>query len=323
MNKNTSGNLSFVNHHLAPRTAKTYLRYLGNFSDYLVGTGRKNVPSADELFRSPDAWAGVTAGTIEAFRTWLVDEGYSPSSITGNVHIVRRYARLASKVGAISHDEASRINLISCAAPLVQTDDETVRRKGAKRRHSEMIALNTEQRRLLKAECDLSNPQGRRDFLLVCLLMDHALRSGEVEALQVGDVNLEDGTLHFYREKSKEYQTIQLSADTMRALLLCYQNGDLLRSGSLLRASRKGKHLDGSRISRTAIAGRIATLSVSALGVRLSPHDLRHTWATYMAHTYPEKREQIKQAAGWKSDVMLNYYVRPSKIANESINVSL
>ncbi len=284
------------------------------------------MPCQEELYSSPAAWHGVTADIIRSFQKSLAAEMYAHATVTGAVHIVRKYARLAASVGAIGADEASKIGLIRCS--MNQGEHVPCAKRGTdgrrtKRKHSEMIALNEEQRAMLKSQCDLSEPQGRRDFLIVCLLLDHALRSGEVEMLKTSDVSFTEGSITFYREKSKEYQTIQMSPDTIRAVGLSMHNGDILPDGHLVRASLKNKQLYSNHISRNAISARIGALSRDALGFEISPHDLRHTWATYMAHHYPDKREQIKQAAGWKSDAMINYYVRPSRVSNESINVSL
>jgi integrase len=38
-------------------------------------------------------------------------------------------------------------------------------------------------------------------MLLMCLLLDHGLRVGEVVRLQVADVDLKAGELRFYRPK--------------------------------------------------------------------------------------------------------------------------
>ena len=42
---------------------------------------------------------------------------------------------------------------------------------------------------------------GRRDTLLVCLLLDHGLRVGEIAILRVEHLNLQEGTLRFYRPR--------------------------------------------------------------------------------------------------------------------------
>lgn len=327
MYKESSINLFAAhNQKLSFRSVKTYESYLRKFSDFLVGSGRKNVPDADELYSSPAAWHGITADIIRSFRDHLIGCAYSPATVTGAIHIVRKYARLAASVGVVSAEESSKIGLIRCAVHDTEyqaSDKRQQEGRNIKRKHSEMIALTSEQCGKLKAHCDLDTPQGRRDFLIICLLLDHAMRAGEVEMLKAQDVSFADGSITFYREKSREYQTIKMSPDTVRALALYMQNDSIAPTGYLVRGSRKNKQLDSDRMSRTAISARVKTLSMGALGFEISSHDLRHTWATYMANHYPDKREQIKQAAGWKSDVMLAYYVRPSKVSNESINVSL
>ena len=67
-------------------------------------------------------------------------------------------------------------------------------RKGAEK--AQPVSLTPEQAVRLKAQPD--TPQGRRDALLLCLLLDHGLRVGEVAGLAVSDFDLAAGELRFY-----------------------------------------------------------------------------------------------------------------------------
>jgi integrase len=67
----------------------------------------------------------------------------------------------------------------------------TPTRKGAKK--AQPVPLTPEQAARLKAQPD--TPQGRRDTLLLCLLLDHGPRVGEVTGLQVTDFDVAAGEL--------------------------------------------------------------------------------------------------------------------------------
>jgi hypothetical protein len=54
--------------------------------------------------------------------------------------------------------------------------------------HSPTVHIAQKQAKKLKSQPD--TPQGRRDALLMCLLLDHGLRVGEVARLQVSDFDL-------------------------------------------------------------------------------------------------------------------------------------
>jgi integrase len=72
-----------------------------------------------------------------------------------------------------------------------------------------------EQAHALKAQPD--TPQGRREALLMCLLIDHGLRVGEVAALHVGDFDLAKSEMVFYRAKVDKIQRHKLSAVSFSA----------------------------------------------------------------------------------------------------------
>ncbi len=94
---------------------------------------------------------------------------------------------------------------------------------------AEHVALAVEQAKELKNQPD--TPQGRRDALLMCLLLDHGLRCGEAALLEVNDFNPKEGTLNFYRPKVDKEQTHKLTADTLRALRAWLDSGECRRWG--------------------------------------------------------------------------------------------
>src|SRR5205823_590873 len=77
-----------------------------------------------------------------------------------------------------------------------------VTRKGDKK--AVAVSISREQATALKHQPGHS--QGCRDALLMCLLLDHGLRCGEVAALTPDSISLTDGTLTFYREKVDKVQ---------------------------------------------------------------------------------------------------------------------
>ncbi|MEP0764062.1 MAG: tyrosine-type recombinase/integrase, partial [Chloroflexota bacterium] len=166
-----------------------------------------------------------------------------------------------------------------------------------------------------KAQPD--TPQGRRDALLMCLLLDHGLRVGEVARLQMSDFDLKAGEMRFLRPKVDKVQTHKLSADTLRALHAWVESGDAPRNGSLLRGSRKGGALTNARMSERSITDRVRVLGEEVGLEGLSAHDCRHYWATYWARRVDVLR--LQEAGGWSSLAMPRRYVEDSEIANEGM----
>ncbi len=180
------------------------------------------------------------------------------------------------------------------------------------------MSLSAAQVNALKWQPDTA--QGRRDALLLCLLLDHGLRVGEVAALQVTAVNLTEGTLTFYRPKVGKTQTHQLSRDALKAAQAWFSSGDAPAVSPLLRASTKGGALGPAGVSERALTKRVNYLG-KRIGVEgLSAHDLRHSWATRAARN-KTSAFALQDAGGWSSLAMPARYVEAAKIANEGVNL--
>jgi integrase len=169
----------------------------------------------------------------------------------------------------------------------------------------------------LKTQPD--TPQGRRDALLMALLLDHGLRCGEVAALDIASLDLAAGLLTFYRAKVAKTQTHRLTPDTARAAVR-YLEHDACAAGPLLRGSRKSGNLGEPGMSERAITRRVATLGRAYGLARLSAHDCRHFWATEAARN-GTPIDRLQDAGGWSSPYMPLAYVDRAKIANEGVRL--
>jgi hypothetical protein len=106
-------------------------------------------------------------------------------------------------------------------------------------------------------------PQGRRDTLMLCLMLDMGIQIGVLPHIASGELE----------------QMVAIPPDT-RIALSAYQEHDGLPFGRLLRGSRKNGEL-WNYMSTRAIAERIAILG-DDIGIdRLSSRDLIHAHKTY------------------------------------------
>jgi integrase len=260
----------------------------------------------DGLAPDPDAWQGISWGLVEGFRNWMVQEGDAVSTINARLSAVKTYAKLAMKAGALTPEEYAVIRTVAGysqkEAKRVNERREVTRRGHKKAQH---VSIDKKQARKLKKQPE--TPQGRRDALMMCLLLDHGLRVGEVARLQVSDFDLKTGEMRFYRPKVDKTQTHKLSGDTQRALQAWFESGDAPAVGPLLRASRKNGELTEAGMTEWSISQR----------VRLSAHDCRHYWATFWADKVDVLR--LQEAGGWSSLAMPRRYVEESEIANEGM----
>lgn len=306
----------------APNTLTAQRNDLTTFADYLTAVHNGRITyNANSLQTEPDTWLGITHGLVEGFREWLAQRGEALTTINRRLSTIKVYAGLAAKAEVIDPVEKALIKEVGGyhgrGAKEVDQKRHKRRTGNKKARHT---PLTDEQAELLKSQPD--TPQGRRDTLLMCLLLDHGLRVGEVVLLEVAHFDLKAGMLTFYRPKVDKTQTHKLTADTLRALHAWMDNGDCAPMGPLLRGSRKGGKLSAVGMTPVGVGKRVQQLGAQIGIANLSPHDCRHYWATYWAKrasTLPKGLFTLQESGGWRSLAMPRRYVEESTVANEGM----
>jgi integrase len=111
-------------------------------------------------------------------------------------------------------------------------------------------------------------------------------------------------------------QTHRLTLETLKAARV-YLEKDAPEAGCIWRGSNKVGTLTDDGFSIRAINAHIRRLG-EVVGIEnLSPHDLRHTWATMAAKKTPV--HVLKEAGGWSSPAMAFRYIEAAKIANDGV----
>lgn len=300
---------------------------LATWAEYLcAATDGAACPGAETLQTSPAAWSGVTWGLVKGFAQWMLSEGYAIGTLNRHLATVRIYCKLAAQAGVIAPTEAAMIRTVQgYGGKEARRIDErraatrrpTRRNGGVASKKAAHVTISPDQAKALKAQPD--TPQGRRDAVLMALLLDHGLRVGELVLLQVTDFDLKRGTFTFYRPKVDKTQTHKLTTDAARAVAAWIASGDAPAMGQLLRGSRKGGKLEGG-MSERAVSDRVRVLG-EAVGLEgLSAHDCRHYWATRAASQGTDPFA-LRDAGGWSSLAMPSRYVEAAAIANERVKL--
>ncbi len=305
----------FADYHArkAPQTLRRNRADLLLFQEYLEAAG---VPVGD-FMAAPPAWSGMTWGLVAGFVAWQLQQGYAIGSINVRLATVKTYCELAMRAGTLDHAAYAQIKMVKgYRTKEGRNVDQTraVTRQGAKK--ALPVEVTAAQAKALKHQQD--TPQGRRDAVLMCLLLDHGLRCGEVAGLRAEHVKLQAGTLTFYREKVDLEQTHKLTTDTFRALY-AYLTLDA-PMGPLLMGSRKDGVLEG-RMSVRAINKRVGLLGKGVGVSNLSPHDCRHYWTTAAIRGGSDIKS-VQEGGGWKSPHMPLQYANRAAIANEGIKLA-
>lgn len=303
------------------KSENTLRRHAGDlaaFADFLEDTGA----GCGDLQSDPEAWRGITWGLVTAFLNWQLQKGYAIGTINGRLSTVKVYAKLAAQAGAI---EAGDLALIQTVKGYEHKERKHINdkrkaagmdtRKGAKK--ADAVSLTPAQ-----ADQLLDQPQtdqGRRDRLLLAIMLRLGLRVGEVAALQVADFDLQAGELRFYRSKVNKTQTHKLDALTLEAARE-YIAQDAPEVGIIWRGSTKGQGLGTQGMSERAITKRVNFLGEKVGAVGLSAHDLRHYWATQAARN-GTALDRLQDAGGWSSLAMPGRYIEAAQIANQGVRI--
>lgn len=282
---------------VADETRRRHDSDLATFATYLVAIG---LDAPGDFATDASSWAGVTWGIIAGFVAWQSQQGYAIGSINVRLSTIKAYAKLAAKAGALSADEYAQIRLVAgfrhAEGRRVDAKREQTRKPGGKK--AAPVSISSAHAALLKQQA------APLDRLLMCLLLDHGLRVGEVASLTADDFDASGGMLRFYRQKVDKTQTHQLSSDTLAALLACQP---LPASGTLFGVDR-------------SIRRRVGQLG-AAIGLKgLSPHDCRHAWATFATRAGTPTKA-LQDAGGWSSPAMPLRYAESAEIANDGVKL--
>lgn len=308
---------------IAANTLSRQAADLRAFATYLVELGLAPTSSAadlaDDLLSHPSAWGTLSWSVLQGFVVWQLDQGYAIGSINVRLATIRRYAGLATQAGAIPADEWVRIKLVSSfgkRAGLEQdrnrSENDIATRVGAKK--PAPARISDEEAIWLKDQPH--TPIGDRDRLMMCILIDHGLRISEVVLIQIDELDVTERIMVVHRPKTAIRQRHRLSLDTYAAFL-GYLRHLTHANGALLRTWHEGAFTDQPMSVRGATA-RVRRIAAAMDRTDLSPHDLRHYWASRAARA-GTRLQDLREAGGWASLNMPARYIEEQDIANDRV----
>jgi integrase/recombinase XerD len=248
--------------------------WLGPFSDFLGlegGTSKNTVRSylcdvqrlvQYALSQGVQSPAGLTASQLREFVYHLKDLGLAPSSIRREISAVRTYYRFLIGEGHVARDPIGRIELPKTW-----------------RRLPEVLTVG-EIEALLGAPTP-DEPLGWRDRALLEVAYGTGIRVSELVGLAAGDVWFDDGLVRVLGKGSKE-RLVPIGRRALgAAAVYAREIRTLLDKGHT--EGRLFLNARGQPLSRVGAWG-IIKRSASRAGIkkRVSPHTLRHTFATHL-----------------------------------------
>jgi len=254
-----------LNRNASPHTVRAYETDLSLF---LASIARRLNRKAVDVSRE--------AFDTDAVRTFLAeqhDRGLGRSSSARRLAAVRTFARYLVREEHLTEDPTALVGTPRTRQPLPE--------------HLPPDEMN----RLLEA-ADVSTPQGRRDQAILELFYASGIRLSELVSLDLGDVNLA-GRIARVKGKGGKERLVpfnRTAADAIRRMLQDPLPADRLRAKPSRGRSRGS--VDRQPLFRNLRGGRLTARSVdrivrryvrrAALGRTISPHALRHTFATHL-----------------------------------------
>jgi integrase/recombinase XerD len=238
-----------VERRLAPHTLESYGHDLVRLARYAVGHAR---PLQD-----------LTRSDLETFVRDLMADGLAARSVARAVACIRGFYRYLAVSRHIAESPADDLHAPRAWAALPRY-------------------LTLDQVDALLEQPDVESPRGLRDRALIELLYATGLRVSELVGLRTADVNLEGGYLTCMGKGRKERLVPigDAAADCVRRYLRDGRPG-LLRGRASPRLFVNAR--DGGALSRSGFWRVLTTYGRRAgLSQGLSPHVLRHSFATHL-----------------------------------------
>lgn len=270
----------------APRTIELYSQSVRYFSRWLTDRGRE--PVLDEL-------------TKHAIAAWLAElaETCEPSTVGTRLRGMRRFCRWLVTEGELEKAPTDGIEIPS-------PPDKPV-----------PILTDAEIAALLKA-CAVPRGRpgvfdravflGRRDEVVLRLLLDTGVRVSELCGLEIPDVDL-DRELAYVTGKGSRPRVVPFGAKTAQAV------DRYLRVRALHPYASSTRLLLGQRGAMTPDGARdvLHTRAAQAGIADVHPHRFRHTFAHRWLAGGGQERD-LMMLAGWRSDDMLSRYAASTAV---------
>lgn len=295
-------------------TRTRYIKEVRRFSQFT----RRN------LFK-PECWKDVTAEDIRRYQQAMLNVGMCVSTVNQTIFIIRSFGAYSSAYGGMEQSEVFKASQIAKSYRAIEARniDKVRVEKGkatrASNKKESAVIISKYQAEQLKHDHP-DTPKGRRDALLMCLLLDYGLRIGDTASLTFSQIDMVNQVVTLTTEKTDTPLTLAMTEDIYKAFSLYLRDYSLSYPyASIWYGVNKHGQIQNSW-SKHAMQMRVRELG-NAVGLfSLSPHDCRHYFVT-SADRGGSSLLAITEAGGWKSPAMPARYVNKNAISNCNIKL--
>ena len=233
-------------------TVRNYRSDLRQLTSFLLAAGHRSGP-----LRAAD----VTAEQIRAYLHWLDRKGEKASSLARKLACLRSFYRFLVREGSVQHNPAEGLKSpkLPKLLPRVLTKDDA----GA----------------LMEFPAGQSS-LSLRDRALLETLYSTGARVSEAVGINMGDLSMVEGLIHL-RGKGRKERVVPIGQVAMDAITRYRES---LAASAVNNQSSAPLFLNhrGGRITTRSVARIVAQYSRLLAGGAVSPHALRHSFATHL-----------------------------------------
>ena len=266
---------------------------------------RRNYSKAlDLLFALADG-RSLTRALLMEYRTTM--DGLAPSTVNVRLSAIRKLVTEARRNGMLTAEEAANL-----------TDIPNVRQQGTRLGNW----LTKEQARELLTVPDRSTLKGKRDYVMLALLVGCALRRRELAALTVEDIQMRENrwVIADLTGKGGRIRTVAVPLWVKQGIN-AWQAAAKIGDGPLMRSLNKAGKV-GQSLGDWAIWA-VVTAAAGEIGIeRFGAHDLRRTCAK-LCRKAGGDLEQIKFLLGHSSIQTTERYLGSEQEIAVAVNDSL
>ena len=250
----------------------------------------------------------VSRAVLLAFRADMLERDLSASTINVKMSAVRKLVNEAKRAGVVSSEEAAQM-----------TDVPNVRQQGTRVGNW----LTKDQAKELLAVPDRSTLRGKRDYVILSLLVGCALRRNELAMLDIETIQLREGrwVLADLCGKGRRIRTVAVPIWVKQGVNV-WMTAAGVEDGRLLRRVTKAGKVKGDGLSDWAVWS-VVEQSAREIGIeRFGAHDLRRTCAKLCRKSGGDL-EQIKFLLGHSSIQTTERYLGSEQELQSAVNDDL
>jgi integrase/recombinase XerD len=230
----------------------------------------------DAISDQAQGWDRVNKHVLAVYVESLQQQRYASSTIARKVAAVKSFFHFLLDTGHLSDDPTATLD-----SPKVQ-------------KHLPKILSTDEVERLLDEPVQMSDPKSLRDKAFLELLYATGMRVSELVALDTDDVKLSNGTVFCTKRQDNKQRTLPLPESAVHAINVYLERG----RPALLRDTQEDAlflNHRGKRLTRQGlwliIKGHV---QAAGLDAGVTPHTLRHSFATHKLHGGAKLRDVQK-----------------------------